>query len=106
VSILIVPLQVTGCIDPGRFAGTKKLRAEKKVLPLRVGFDGTVVIDTPPAPKAVVAEFTFGSNVTVASGTGSVIGGMVGMVIVCPVNVTVTGVEPRPVALSTLVNQT
>jgi hypothetical protein len=69
--VLIVPLQVTGCTDPGRFAGTKKLRAEKKVLPLRRGFDGTVVVDTPPGPNVVVAKFTFGSNVTVASGTES-----------------------------------
>ena len=72
MSILIVPLQVTGCIDPGRFAGTGKLRPEKKVLPLRVGFDGTVVVDTPPGPNVVVAKFTAGSNLTVASGTESV----------------------------------
>ena len=72
---------------------------------MRVGFDGTVVIDTPPGPNVVVAKFTFGSNVTVASGTESIVAGVVGMVIVCPVNVIVTGVEPRPLALSTLVNQ-
>jgi len=69
--VLIVPLQVTGRIDPGRFAGTWKIRPEKKVLPLRVGFDGTVVIDTPPGPNVVVAKVTAGSNVTVPSGTES-----------------------------------
>jgi len=69
--VLIVPLQVTGRIDPGRFAGTKKLRAEKKVLPLRVGFDGTIVVDLPKASNVVVAKVTVGSNVTVPSGTES-----------------------------------
>jgi len=68
---VIVPLQVTFFSPPGRFAGTKKLRAEKKVLPLRVGFDGTVVVDTPPGPNVVVAKFKAGSNVTVPSGTGT-----------------------------------
>ena len=101
-----MPLQVTGRTDPGRFAGTKKLRAEKKVLPLRVGFDGTVVVDTPPGPNVVVAKFTAGLNVTLASGTLSVMAGVVGMVIVCPVNVIVTGAfEGKFCALSTLVNQ-
>jgi hypothetical protein len=40
--------------------------------------DGTVIMETPPGPKVVVAKFTFGSNVTVASGTLSVIAGVVG----------------------------
>jgi hypothetical protein len=72
VSTLIVPLQVTGRSDPGRFDGTKKLRAEKKVLPLRVGFDGTVVVDTPPGPNVVVAKVPLTPvNVTVPSGTGT-----------------------------------
>ena len=70
---------------------------------MRVGFDGTVVIDTPPGPNVVVAKFTFGSNVTVASGTES--GPKFGLVIVCPVNVIVTGVEGRVPTLSTLVNR-
>ena len=69
---------------------------------MRVGFDGTVVIDTPPGPNVVVAKFTFGSNVTLASGTESV---KFALVIVCCVKVIVTGVEPRPLGLSTLVNQ-
>jgi hypothetical protein len=73
VSILIVPLQVTGCIDPGRGgpAGTWKLRPEKKVLPLRVGFDGTIVVGIPPGPH--------GENVVVATVPDN------------PVNVTVAG---------------
>ena len=33
VLILIVPLQVTGWIEPGRFTGTGKLRRERNVLP-------------------------------------------------------------------------
>jgi hypothetical protein len=70
-----------------------------------VGFDGTVVVDTPPGPNVVVAKITFGSNVTVASGTLSVMAGVVGMVIVCPVKVIVTGSKPRPCGVSTLVNQ-
>jgi hypothetical protein len=71
-----------------------------------VGFDGTVVIDTPPLPKVVVAKNTVGSNVTVASGTKSV---KKSLLIVWLVKVIVTGVKPRlkltPVGLSTLVNQ-
>ena len=57
-------------IEPGRFTGTGKLRPEKKVLPLRVGFDGTVVTHIPPT-NVVLAMFTPGSNLTLASGTES-----------------------------------
>jgi len=66
---VIVPLQVTFFSPPGRFAGTKKLRAEKKVLPLRVGFDGTVVVEFPLGSNVVVAKFTAGSKITVPFGT-------------------------------------
>jgi len=65
----MVPLQVTFFIPPGRFAGTKKSRAEKKVLPLRVGFDGTVVVEFPLRSNVVVAKLTAGSNFTVPFGT-------------------------------------
>ena len=68
VLIVTVPLQVTGLIEPGRFAGTGKLRPEKNVLPFIS--DGTVVIHIPPA-KVVVAVTAEGSNVTLASGTES-----------------------------------
>ncbi len=68
------------------------------------GGDGTVVTHIPPL-NAVVATVAAGSNVTLASGTGSVMAGVVGMVIVCPVKWIVTGVEPRPLGLSTLLNQ-
>ena len=71
---------------------------------MRDGFDGTVVTCIPPT-NVVVAKVTLGSNVTLASGTESVMAGVVGMVIVCPVKWIVTGVEPRPLGLSTPLNQ-
>jgi len=66
--ILIVPLQVTGWIEPGRFDGTWKLRPERNVLPFIP--DGTVVTHI-PLTKFVVAVTALGSNVTRAAGIGS-----------------------------------
>jgi hypothetical protein len=63
--------------------------------------DGTRVTHIPPL-NVVVAVVAAGSKITVASGTGTV---KFALVIVCPVKWIVTGVEPRPLGLSTLVNQ-
>ena len=54
----------------------------------------------------MVAKNTVGSNLTVASGTLSVMAGVVGMVIVCPVKVNVTALKlGRLAGVSTAVNQ-
>jgi Ni,Fe-hydrogenase III small subunit len=70
------------------------------VLPARPD-DGATVTHIPPL-KVVVAMVAAGSNVTLASGTDSV---KFALVIVCPVKRIVTGVEPRPLGLSTALNQ-
>ena len=67
--MVIVPLQVTGLIEPGRFAGTRKLRPEKNVLPFIL--DGTVVVHPVTTLKVVVADTALGSKITVPFGTAS-----------------------------------
>ena len=64
--------------------------------------DGTTVVGLLAASNVVVAVVAAGSKITVASGTDRV---KYALVIVCPVKWIVTGVEPRPLGLSTLVNQ-
>src|SRR5207244_2408668 len=82
------------------FAGTWKLAPEKNVLPARPD-EGTRVTHIPPI-KVVVAVVAAGSKVTCASGTATV---KLVLLIVWLVNRNVTGAAPRPLGLSTLLNQ-
>src|SRR6185295_3556424 len=105
VGLKNIPCQVICLMPPGTPAGIGACTAtpSRKTLPDRPD-DGTVVTHW-PLQNTVVAIVTVGEKMTVADGTGTMKSAPSTVNWIEPVKPIVTGSEPRPCTLRTLLNQ-
>ena len=94
---------MTGLTPPGKLPGAKNGTPLRNMLP--PSFEGTVVTHVPPV-NVVVAVVADGENVICASGTLMVFGVPLAVNWIAePLTLIVNGLDPGPLAFSTLLNQ-